>query len=353
MNTNAQGDSGESRRQRIHSLHAQREDRKEFFARVRGDQRELPPSPTVRPADHTYPSEPEVIVPEAAEGRRSGWVVFVVMALGFSLLTAGSGFFLGRHSAPATEDWQIAALRQHTAQKLTVEGAARLRQALADLRSGEPEAALSTLRALQKEFPQTASLAYLAAIAAMQSGHDATAEKLAKESLKQGERISDSLALLSVLERKKARDDASRQRAEELLRAAITVDVANPNPRIELADVLRRAGRTDDAVAELDTARTLLNPVDSQLAVEITQALMKVEQAPAESLAAGAPVRDDASDLFAAAYAALRRDDPAEAARLLQRCRSLLPADIFHYLLDDPAMRKFAGRSELKNLYAP
>jgi len=55
--------------------------------------------------------------------------------------------------------------------------------------------------------------------------------------------------------------------------------------------------------------------------------------------------------LFSSAYIAMRRGDFARAATLLKTARNRLPADLYYYLVNDPALRKYVRENELKGLY--
>jgi Flp pilus assembly protein TadD len=232
-----------------------------------------------------------------------------------------------------------------------------LNAAMNELRRGDAAAALQKLRGLESSQPPVSSLSYLVALTAMQDGDIDLADRKARESIDKLERISDSLALLSVLESQKAADPSRKvfgdpsMRSEALLRQAILADAANPYPHFELATLLRYRGRKDEAMAEIQAAQARLNPVDSHLIMAVTLALMKIEETPVAELPMVAPVTDDPARLFPAAYVAMRREDFAQAAALLQKCRDLLAPDVFSYLVTDPVLRLFSDRPELAPFY--
>ena len=139
--------------------------------------------------------------------------------------------------------------------------------------------------------------------------------------------------------------------AEQILQGAIAADPANPYPYVELSTLLRARGRTDDAIAALRSAGSRLQPYDSHTVVAVTLALLELEKAGMENLPEGAPASGGAVSLFSSAYAELRRGEFSEAAAILKQCRTLLPADLFDYLMNDPALRRFMDQKELKEFF--
>ena len=137
-------------------------------------------------------------------------------------------------------------------------------------------------------------------------------------------------------------------RAQQILEKAIVEDPAAAGPRVELGSLLRYRGQRDGAVRELRAAKARLHPVDSHLVIDVTVALIEVEELPAGALEISDPATDDVRALFPAAYVAMKKDDFVLAKRLLDRCKAVLPADTFLYLVNDPAFRKFAYREDLK-----
>jgi len=236
---------------------------------------------------------------------------------------------------------------------------AKVDAAMIELRRGDPAAALKHLREVAAVKPDISSLSYLIALAAMQSGDIDLAEQNAQESIEKQERVSDSLALLSVLAVQKGVDKSRPHmgdpglRAEAFLRQAILADIANPYPRYELATLLRYQGRDADALHEIESAQARLNPVDSHLVMDVTLAIMRMEKLPVADLPAEAPASDDVRKLLPAAYAAMRRENFAQAAALLEKCRKELPPDIFDYLIYDPALKRYKSRPELRAIYGP
>ncbi len=282
-----------------------------------------------------------------------------VVLAGLLLVVLASRHYYNEGHAAGVRDGQTEA--KTTAKRENAvwppEVAAELDVALSDLRKGNADSALRRFQKLEEEKLQISSVSYLVALAAMQSGDIDLAEKKARESMEKQERISDSLALMAVLETQKAADpkryklgDASLK-SEKLLRQAILADAANPYPRYELATLLRYKGKRDEAIKEIQAAQARLNPIDSHTVMDITVALMKIEQTPEGELPNQAPQTDDVRKTFPAAYIAMRRGDFVQAAALLQKCREALPTDVFDYLVNDPCLRKFIDQPEIRPFF--
>lgn len=283
---------------------------------------------------------------------RRGLLIMVLAiaagVLGWCVLCGfGIGYWMGR--SLVRDARVIAALSSETE--------ARVSEAMEKLRAGSSDEALRILQAARSASPETPSLAYLSALAALQAGDSVLAEKLAKESIALGERVSDALALRAVLqsagERGRPASKSGRPgvRAEQVLQGAIAADPANPYPYVELSSLLRAQGRTDDAMAALRSASTRLPPSDSHTVVAVTLALMELEKAGMENLPEGATASGGAVSLFSSAYAALRRGEISDAAAILKQCRTLLSPDLFDYLMNDPALRRFMDQKELKEFF--
>lgn len=237
------------------------------------------------------------------------------------------------------------------------EALAELDGALADLRSGNSERGLKKLKELEQSSNGVASLSYLLAIAAVQNGDVELAEAKARESIAKRERVSDALAVQSVLEIQKGANPAIRKfgdtgmRAELLLRQAILADAANPNPMIELATMLRSRKRNEEAMALLRGARSRLNPVDSHSVVDVTLSLSTLEMTPDAQLP---EITDSDKDLvsgFSAAYTAMRKGDFDRAAGILGATHQRTSPDLFDYLINDPAFRPYAVEAKLQEFF--
>lgn len=233
----------------------------------------------------------------------------------------------------------------------------QLDQALADLRAGDADKAVKKLQELEKPDTQVASLTYLLALAAMQNGDTDLAAKKAAESIAKRERVSDSLALQAVLETQKGGNSVipkfgdPRLRSELLLRQAILADTANPFPMIELATLLRYQKQRSEAQDLLRAARSRLNPVDSHTVVDVTLALSQLEDAPDDKLPQIADPDRDSTSAFSAAYIAMRQHDFDKAAELLDLLNRRMPADLFYYLVNDPALRRYASEPKLQKFF--
>jgi tetratricopeptide (TPR) repeat protein len=233
----------------------------------------------------------------------------------------------------------------------------RLNEAMRDLREGNAKEALVAFEAVGKEFPYVPSLNYLSAVAAMQAGEMDVAEALVARSIQARERESDAFALQAIMEtqravsRSKVNFGDPTLRSEQLLWRAVLADPANPLPFIELATLLRYKGRHDEALKSLEAAQVRLQPVDSHVVVDVTLALVRLEGTPTDQLKEGDAQSDNVRTLMPTAYVALRKNHFNEAAEMLKRCRGLMAADLYDYLVNDPAFRKFAYRSELQTAF--
>jgi hypothetical protein len=250
-------------------------------------------------------------------------------------------------------------LEEETKERVTVskEFLADLDQALADLRAGETDKAVKKLRELEGAKTGVASLTYLLAVAAVQNGDIPLAEAKTAESISKRERISDSLALQAVLETQKRSDPSlqkfgdTRPRTEALLRQAMLADEANPFPMVELATLLRYQKRADEALALLRGARSRLNPVDSHSVVDVTIELATLQETPDDQLPQIAEPGKDLLSAFSAAYVAMRKGDFDRAADLAKTACKMAAADLFDYLINDPAIRRYAGEPKLREFF--
>lgn len=275
--------------------------------------------------------------------------VGVVLLFCFSMVFWDLGVGEGRKSV----------VREETKEQASVppEFLAQIDTALEDLRAGDADKASKKLQELDRSNTQVSALTYLLALAAMQNGESELAEKKAEESIAKHERISDSLALQAVLETQKSGNPAiktfgdSRLRSELLLRRAILADAANPFPMIELATLLRYQKRNDEALALLRAARSRLNPVDSHTVVDITIALSSLEETPTDRLPELSDPDKDFVSGFSVAYLAMRRGDFEKAAGILETIRQRMSPDLFFYLINDPALRRYAQEPPLKKLF--
>lgn len=250
-------------------------------------------------------------------------------------------------------------LEQETKEKATVsrEFLAELDQALAELRTGDTDKAVKKLQELEQRNTGVASLSYLLAMAAVQNGDIPLAEAKTVESLAKRERISDTLALQAVLETQKGADASikkfgdTRMRSELLLRQAMLADAANPFPMVELATLLRYQKRTDEALALLRGARSRLNPVDSHSVVDVTINLATLQETPDAGLPQVSGPGTDLASAFSAAYVAMRKGEFDQAAASVKIAQKLAPPDLFYYLINDPALRRYATEPALQEFF--
>ena len=232
-----------------------------------------------------------------------------------------------------------------------------LDRAFSLMREGDGEAALRVLKELRTINPHLASLSYTTALAAAQSGEIAKAMAETDISLGKGERVSDSYALAAAVESLKPGSvewqsmGDSRERGDFFLRQAIAADQANAAPRLELGIRLRTRGRNEEAAEMLESARLRLHPVDQAAVIETTLLLIKLEQAAPGALPTELDPDRSTASLIGSAYLALRREDNVVAADLLTKAKNRLSADLYFYLLGDPAFAPYRRNAELAPLF--
>ncbi len=232
----------------------------------------------------------------------------------------------------------------------------QLDAALLEVRAGNAVAAAVTLAELAEKFPDVASLSYAAGLGAIQAGEFEKAIAFANASIDKGERVSDSYVLISIAEAQMRAEEPDKQfvnpqlRVREILDKAIAADPMNAGARMELGSLFRYMGDESGALKELGAAKARLHPIDSHLAVDVTVALIEVENLPLEALQPSEPTADDVRVLFPAAYIAMRHENFDLGIRLLNRCKNLLPLDSFLYLVNDRAFQRFSYRDDMKAL---
>lgn len=222
-----------------------------------------------------------------------------------------------------------------------------LTAALGLLRKGENLDALAALKKILDAHPDAPSIHYALAIANMQSGYPREADRMADASIKHGFRVSDSWALKAAILAMQSKGPSPEQ--EALLKRAVAADPMNPNPLLELATLHRYRNQPEQARALLDAASLRLNPADARIVIDTTLAILNVDQAaelPGPATPTGIPSRD-----FPNAYAEMKRGNFENAAAILKFCSGLIDPDVFAYLVNDPALRKFASKPELSGFY--
>ncbi len=232
--------SARERRRRISALDRKKSSNAVFFSRLSanyGPEEAWPRSNAARAAGR-------IAVPPAKQAVSSRvFCLFAFVALGGALLSLGAGYAIGHWQGKSKMESEIVSARIQSFKRLPAGETAALNQAVAGLRDGKSEASFTTLKDLHKKFPQVASLNYLTALAALEIGRYVLAETHERDSIKAGQRVPDCLALLSMLEGRKSsatmgpKATGAGGKQEELLRAAITADAANPYPHIELANL--------------------------------------------------------------------------------------------------------------------
>jgi tetratricopeptide (TPR) repeat protein len=284
---------------------------------------------------------PEPLTPPR-ERRRSRRMAPLFAGVLFMALVVAASFWAGRESvsrAPVADPGLVPAAREVMA--LPPEVLDALDDAMARLRSGKPGEGLGMLEVLLEEHPEVSSLRYAMALAAIDAGDLSSATSMAGESVKRGEKVSDALALLAVLDREKERAGIPsiappEERARSHLEQAIAADPLNPRPRIEIADALRRRGQIAQAAGHLRAALNLMEPVDGRLVAEATLAILEIEQD------GDIADRPRIATLLARATEAANSGNDSLATSLLAELESLLAPETFAYLVGDPSLRKHA-----------
>lgn len=292
--------------------------------------------------------------------KKRSWLRYRFRALPTLVVTAAVAFifaFLGFHLGKWAGWNESIALATRDRIDVRPEFNGKIDEALAMLRHGDASKAEAQLAILEQENPDVASLSYLRALAAMQAGDIVLADAKVDESIAKGERISDSLSLKAVLASQKSSVGGFKLfgdpavRSEQFLRQAMVADAANPSPLIELGTLLRYKKRDAEAIALLEAAKTRLNPVDSHTVIDVTLALARAQQLADSQLDSQPLTSQDPASLFVAAYVAMRKGQFASAAQYLRTCRAQLPIDLFDYLVNDPALRKYAREPQLAPFY--
>ncbi|PTX94002.1 hypothetical protein DB345_20775 [Spartobacteria bacterium LR76] len=234
----------------------------------------------------------------------------------------------------------------------------KLNASLFKLRNGNAAESLEEIKDLQKQWPSVVSMSYLVALAALETGDEDLALSKATESIAKRQRVSDSLALLAVIESQKAarRDKFVLgnpvKRAEEYLRRSIAADPANPYPHFELASILRYSGKRQEALEEVRAAMVRLSAVDSHLVMDVTARIMERETMADTQLPPDVGMTDNVQKLVPAAYVAMRRGNFDRAAELLSQARQGMTPDVFTYVVNDPALRRYRNEPKLQPFFA-
>lgn len=286
----------------------------------------------------------------------SWWMIAggIALLMVVALVSGAGAYTIGQANGRAAE--RAASVQVFS--EFSPEQMAGLNTAVEKLREGHPSEAVTMLTDLRNQGGYHPSLSYLLALAALQDGDARLATTEAEKSISLKERVSDSLALLAVLETQKASDRTQmamvdpRRRAETFLREAIAVDPANPYPHFELATLLRYQGNRQEALQEIEAAKARLNPMDSHLVMDITSRLLRLESLAAVDLPPQQTSTNDPRELLPAAYAAMKRGDFDQAADLLRKTQPLMDRELFIYLINDPAMRRFAKEPKLAEFYS-
>ncbi len=239
--------------------------------------------------------------------------------------------------------------------ELTEELALKLDGALAAKRAGKSDEALKLLGEIDSATPRAPfGTRFLMAKTALDAGMSDAASESLRQSMERGERLSDVLAIGASLGLDQSgsgmRISPKIDAIEGGLRDAISADIANPLPCIELAALLRQSGRNTEAVTLLARARSMMMPVDGHAAAEVLTVLARLEALPDSELPEKIDSDTNVGRRWGAAYVALRRKNNEIALEMLTVCRAEHTPDVFAYLLGDVAFRPYASLPEIKAL---
>ena len=85
--------------------------------------------------------------------------------------------------------------------------------------------------------------------------------------------------------------------------------------------------------------------------VDVTIALATLQETPDNQLPQIAEPGKDLVSAFSAAYVAMRKGDFDRAVDLAKTARKMAAADLFDYLINDPAIRRYAGEPKLREFF--
>ncbi|MFZ4774977.1 MAG: tetratricopeptide repeat protein [Terrimicrobiaceae bacterium] len=303
-----------------------------------------PSAETLLSNTRSAPRIPAWLLKETALAFKAGLVVLFLVA---AIIAFKSGEYRGRIVALGEVKPAPAPAPALPPADFPEELLPALDTALRLLREGENLEALESLNKMLASHPKVPSLHYATAIAALQAGYPREAGRLADASIKGGFRVSDSWALKAAIAASQTKGPSAEQ--ETLLKKAIASDPMNPSPFIELASLLRYQGKSGPAAGLLESAAFRLNPADAQTVVETTKAVLALDVAGnlaplCEPL--GIPAKDIPN-----AYSEMKRGNFENAATILRFCRNQTAPDLFDYLVNDPSLRKFTSRPELKEFH--
>ena len=273
------------------------------------------------------------------------------MLLGGLLLT-GMGFWLGHATGSLNDDGDSETTESFvpTARIFT-----DANHALSAVQSGNPAEGLRLLAELDNANPRAPGLTYLVARTALEAGDLKLAESRIEAAIAESERVSDALALSAHLEGLSAPGEARllspKESMKMALRRAIEADISNPYPLIDLANLLRSTGETEDARKFLEAARYRLPPIDPGPVVEASLKLLELESLPTASISR--PLTRTPVDLIVNAYAEFRLGDNAKAERFLEDCRQSTSPELFNYLVSDPVLKKWLPTPQLSQRRDP
>jgi tetratricopeptide (TPR) repeat protein len=195
----------------------------------------------------------------------------------------------------------------------------------------------------EAEFQQT--------ILALQSGDLATAEKLAREVLAKTEpdNLPAARNLLGMVLGQSGRYDE----AIVLFRENTLANPEDAGAHANWAQALRRAGRPEEAIPQLQKAAELM---PDSLLYALQLRLARIESGEDEEIGQITMVKLQESPppadwLLTAAAIALHREKWEEAKSLLGQARATIQPQLFGEILQDPAYSRYADRPELAGVF--
>lgn len=229
--------------------------------------------------------------------------------------------------------------------------ASELEAAIESLRRGNAPDALGRLQKLNKEEASAplGALKYLVARAALEAGDIQTAKAGISESILRGERLSDATALLAMLDLASDPASGGAGAARARLQQAISMDIANPRPHLDLASLARAQGDTQAALTHLRRAAALLDPALSPEALAAAETLARLEALPDDALPESPDASCGAAGRWGSLYLALRKGDTAAAASLLAECPRGLTPETVSAILADPAFARYRNSPPLSD----
>jgi len=277
-----------------------------------------------------------------------------VMLLLFLVSAFVAVYFWGRSTVevPVIDATKARIVSRVVKHQLTEEQLALFDKVYELIGQGSPIKAEEFLAAELKKEPSLPFASYLLGWLKLMRGKRVEALPLLDASVERGEAVTPALLALARSYRGKVGKVNLRNRH---YKDAMQSDPIDYLAFFNYGEALRSQGRSSEAV---DRLRAALNRAHFEAAypiVETKLALARLE-AGDESIADelhAAVVEDPprGNMMVAAAVLALQQDKPDEAARLLEKARSILPPRLFRTLIVDQAFALSRDRPEMRGLF--